>query len=120
MTDKSRPVTTLSTPSDQEIVITRVFNAPRRLVFEAWTKPEHVRLWYGPRDLTLSVCEIDLRPGGSYRYVLRDASGDAHIRSGMEQGMRETLNRLEEHLVACLFLRQSGNLIDLAMNRFTM
>lgn len=52
---------TRTTPSDRESVITRVFDAPRRRVFEAWTTPEHVRRWYGLRSLAMTVCEIDLR-----------------------------------------------------------
>ena len=60
--------TTLTTPSDREIVITRVFDAPRRLVFEVWTRPEHLPHWMtGRGDWAMTVCEIDLRPGGSYR-----------------------------------------------------
>jgi uncharacterized protein YndB with AHSA1/START domain len=50
----------LTLPSDREIVISRVFDAPRRLVFEAWTKPEHVARWYGLSALMLTICEIDL------------------------------------------------------------
>jgi uncharacterized protein YndB with AHSA1/START domain len=72
MAVKSKPVVTLTTPSDQELVITAVVDAPRRLVFEACTKPEHVRHWWGLRRMTMTVCEIDLRPGGAWRYVLRD------------------------------------------------
>jgi uncharacterized protein YndB with AHSA1/START domain len=53
---------TITLPSDRETVITRVFNAPRNLVFEAMTKPEHVKRWYGLRANTLTVCDIDLRP----------------------------------------------------------
>jgi uncharacterized protein YndB with AHSA1/START domain len=60
---------TLTVPSDREVVLTRVFDAPRRQVWEAYTKPEHVARWYGPRGTTMSVCEIDLRPGGVWRYV---------------------------------------------------
>ena len=66
---KTAETLTVTTPSDREIVITRVFKASRRLVFEVWTRPEHVKQWYGPRDFTLVSCQIDLRPGGSYRYV---------------------------------------------------
>jgi uncharacterized protein YndB with AHSA1/START domain len=69
-------------PSDRELVITRVFNAPRRLVFEALTKPEHVKRWYGPRRMTIMVCEIDLRPSGRWRYVVRDPEGNEHAFSG--------------------------------------
>jgi uncharacterized protein YndB with AHSA1/START domain len=67
--------TTFTTPSDREIVISRVFDAPRALVFEAMTSPEHVPHWYGPRGWSLPVCEIDLRPGGSWRYVMRGPDG---------------------------------------------
>lgn len=45
-------------------------------MFAAWTSPEHVRRWWGPRGYDLAVCEIDLRPGGRYRYVQRDAQGN--------------------------------------------
>jgi uncharacterized protein YndB with AHSA1/START domain len=59
----------LTTPADREIVMTRVFNAPRKLVFDAWTKPELVKRWLlGPPGWTMPVCEIDLRVGGAYRF----------------------------------------------------
>src|SRR5450631_4875424 len=157
MITNSSPATTLTMPSDRELVITRTFDAPRRLVFEAMTTPEHVRRWYGPRRLTMTVCEIDLRVGGRWRYVVRDPDGNefgfsgvyreivpperlvttegfegmpghdyiatltldehdgrttltntllyqsvedrtGHMQSGMEPGMRETLDRLAELL----------------------
>ncbi|HUD66460.1 MAG TPA: SRPBCC family protein [Candidatus Sulfotelmatobacter sp.] len=67
---------------DREIVVTRVFDAPRRLVFDAYTKPELVKRWLlGPEGWSLPVCEIDLREGGKYRYVWRN---DA---DGQEMGM---------------------------------
>jgi uncharacterized protein YndB with AHSA1/START domain len=60
---------TLCTPTDTEITITRVFNAPRDLVFECYTKPELVKRWLGgPEGWSFAVCEIDLRVGGKYRY----------------------------------------------------
>jgi uncharacterized protein YndB with AHSA1/START domain len=60
----------ITTPTDREIVMTRAFDAPRRLVFDALTKPELVRRWLlGPDGWTMPVCEIDLRVGGAYRYV---------------------------------------------------
>jgi len=70
-------------PSDTELVITREFNAPRALLFEALSKPEHVKRWYGLRQLTMPVCEMDFRPGGKWRYVLHDtAHGMDHAFSG--------------------------------------
>ncbi len=66
----------VTTPSDREIVMTRVFDAPRRLVFDAWTKPELLKRWlYGPDDWSLAVCDIDLRPGGALRWVWRGPDG---------------------------------------------
>ncbi len=71
----------LTTPSDREIAMTRVFNAPRKLVFDAWTKPELLKRWMiGPPGWSFVVCEIDLRVGGAYRYVWRGPDG-------MEMGM---------------------------------
>ena len=59
----------------------RVFDAPRRLVFDAFTKPELLKRWFGPRGWSLVVCEIDLRVGGGFRFVLRSPEG-------REMGMR--------------------------------
>ena len=66
-------------PSDQEIRMTRVFNAPRALVFEAMTRPEHVREWWGRlgEGYSVPVCEIDLRVGGKWRFVNRHPNGEA-------------------------------------------
>lgn len=64
---------TVTTPSDTEITVTRSFVAPRRLVFEAFTKPDLVRRWLqGPDDWPMVVCEVDFRVGGAYRYVWRN------------------------------------------------
>ena len=66
----------LSTPSDREIRMTRLFDAPRRLVFEAWTNPKHVPHWMlGPEGWSMPVCEIDLRPGGKWHFVWRKGNG---------------------------------------------
>ena len=65
----------VTTPADREIVMTRVFNAPRRLVFDALTKPELLRRWFGPRGWSLVVCEADLKVGGAWRWVLRGPEG---------------------------------------------
>src|ERR1700734_4000847 len=62
-------------PSDREIVLTRVFHAPRRLVFQAWTQPEHLMQWFGPRSCPLLSCELDLRVGGAWRFILRGPDG---------------------------------------------
>jgi uncharacterized protein YndB with AHSA1/START domain len=65
-------------PSDREIMMTRVFDAPLDLVFEAHTSCEHIEKWWGRRGSTLAVCELDFRPGGKWRFVERSADGDEH------------------------------------------
>ncbi len=163
MTERNKAATTLTLtlPSDREIAMTRVFDAPRELVFEAHTSCEHTRRWWGQRNSTMSVCEMDFRPGGSWRFVLRDTDGnefgfrgefreivpperivwtfefegmpghiavetlslserdgkttltstsvfdsvedrDGMLKSGMEEGARETWERLAEHLVTLM------------------
>ena len=61
--------------SDREIVITRDFDAPRELVFEAWTDPEQVVQWWGPRGFTTTIHEMDVRPGGVWRFVMHGPDG---------------------------------------------
>jgi uncharacterized protein YndB with AHSA1/START domain len=60
-------------PSDREILIVRAFAAPRDVVFEAWTKPEHLAHWWDPSRERLASCEIDLRPNGTFRFIPRAA-----------------------------------------------
>lgn len=68
--------TSFTTPTDREIVMTRTFDAPRELVFDAFTQPEHLPNWMlGPEGWTMPVCEIDLRPGGAWRFVWRKDDG---------------------------------------------
>jgi uncharacterized protein YndB with AHSA1/START domain len=73
----------VTTPSDREIVLTRTFDAPRKLVWEAVTRPEHVRQWYGCSAFSITTCEIDLRVGGSYRYTMRTPEGVDHTMTGV-------------------------------------
>lgn len=78
MPEKGNHDVTVTLPSDREIVFTRIFDRPRHLLFEAWTKPEHLRQWWGCEGSTLTVCEIDLRPSGAWRLVMRMADGSEH------------------------------------------
>ncbi len=153
MTSSGRAVVTL--PTDTEILITTEFDAPRHLVYRAWTTPELIKQWWGGDRGTVTSAEVDLRPGGRWRYVMTANGGfevafhgeyqeiapgerivstevfegmpsagavstatftehdgrttlsilvrhqskenrDAHVNSGMEGGMQESMNRLEQ------------------------
>jgi uncharacterized protein YndB with AHSA1/START domain len=65
----------VTTPTDREIVLTRVFDAPRDLVFDAFSKPELLKRWFGPRGWSMPICEVDLKVGGGFRFVLRGPDG---------------------------------------------
>lgn len=77
------PAPASSAADNREAVATRTFDAPRALVFEAMTNPEHVKRWYGPRDTQLVSCEIDLRVGGRFRYVMAGPGGMEFAFSGV-------------------------------------
>jgi len=81
----------LTTRGDREIVMTREFDAPRQLVFDAFTKPELIRRWLlGPDGWSMPVCEVDLRVGGKYRYVWRKDDG------GQEMGMGGVFREIDK------------------------
>ena len=70
--------TTVERTSDRELVVTRIFNGPARIVFEAWTKPELIMRWWAPKSFGISFlsCETDVRTGGSYRFVFGHAASE--------------------------------------------
>jgi uncharacterized protein YndB with AHSA1/START domain len=75
----SSPRLDLMAPHDEPVILfRRVFLAPARLVFSAWTEPAHLRQWRGPHGYELVVCEVDLRVGGSYYFVHRAPDGSQH------------------------------------------
>ncbi len=80
MAARTDAVVTKSTA--RELIITRIFDAPRALVFEAWTKPEHMVHWFCPNGFTLPVCEMDFRTGGNYRICMRASDGNEHYAHG--------------------------------------
>ena len=110
----------VTTPTDNEIVLTRVFDAPRHLVWDAFTQPELLKKWFGPRGWSLSVCDVDLRVGGGFRFVLRGPDGN-------EMGMRGVYRELSrpdrsvhvetfddypgESIVTAVFTEQNGKTI---------
>lgn len=78
----------VSTPTDREIVLTRLFHAPRHLVFAAFSKPELLKRWFGPRGWSLETCEIDMKVGGHFRYILVGPDG-------AKLGMRGTYKEID-------------------------
>jgi uncharacterized protein YndB with AHSA1/START domain len=73
----------------QELVLTRVFDAPRERVFKAWTDPQRVAQWWGPRCFTNPVCELDVRPGGAIRIHMRGPDGTVYPMTGVYQEVVE-------------------------------
>jgi uncharacterized protein YndB with AHSA1/START domain len=81
----NRNATTVERASDRELVVVRTFNAPARIVFDAWTRPELLKRWWAPRSrgVTLFECEADVRVGGTYRYVFGRDPANAMAFSGV-------------------------------------
>ena len=75
--------------ADEDFVISRIFDAPRWLVFKAWIDPQHVARWWGPKPFTCPVCEMDARPGGRYRIVMRAPDGTDYPITGMYREIAE-------------------------------
>ena len=80
---------TITTPSEREVLITRVFDSSANLVFDALTKPEWLKRWYGPAGWTMVVCEIDLRVGGKWRFVSRQPAGKEIGQFGIYQEIQK-------------------------------
>jgi uncharacterized protein YndB with AHSA1/START domain len=84
--------TSMTTPSgsdEREVVFTRILNAPRDLVFQAWTDPTHLAQWWGPHGFTNPVCELDVRPGGAIRVHMRGPDGTVYPMTGVYQEIVE-------------------------------
>ncbi len=101
------------TSTDQQIredtlAITHVFDAPRSLVFKAWTQPDHVMRWWGPRGFTTPVCEIDLRPGGVYRNCMHSPGGKDYWSRGVYREIKEP----ERIVCTDSFADEQGNMVS--------
>src|SRR5512135_1163184 len=70
-------------PVERELVITRVFDAPRELVFRAWTDPKHMAQWWGPKHFSNTVDQMDVRPGGTWRIIMRSPDGAEYPSQGV-------------------------------------
>jgi uncharacterized protein YndB with AHSA1/START domain len=68
---------------ERELVITRIFDAPRDVVFQAWTEPGRVARWWGPQGFVTTYCDMDIRPGGGFRVCMRSREGAEHWKQGV-------------------------------------
>ena len=83
MVEQKKSTLEVTFPSDREIAMTRVFDAPRKAVFDALTKPELLTRWFGPQGWSLTACDVDLRVGGAWRFVMRRTDGTDFVMHGV-------------------------------------
>ena len=99
---RNSPVTK---PAERVLAITRAFDAPRSLVFKAWTDPKHVARWWGPKGFTTPFCKIDLRPGGAFHYCMRSPEG----REFWGKGIYREIVDPEQLVFTDFFADEKGN-----------
>lgn len=93
---------------EKEFVMERVFRAPRELVFQAFTRPEHLARWWAPAGYTIPVCRVDLRPGGVWHYCMRSTAGDEH----WCRSVYREIEAPERLVYTSLFADEHGNPTD--------
>jgi uncharacterized protein YndB with AHSA1/START domain len=107
----------VTTPSDREVRLTRVFDAPRHMVWDAFTKPELMKRWFGPRGWSLVECTIDLRVGGGWRFILQGPEGQKMGMRGAYREIKEPERSVHvetfddypgESIVTAVFTEKSG------------
>lgn len=96
-----------SVPAAHELVITRIFDAPRELVWKAWTEAEHIMRWWGPKNYTSPACRIDFRVGGTYLFCMRSPEGQEFWSTGVYREIVE----LERIVCTDSFADAQGNLV---------
>ncbi|OGG00862.1 MAG: hypothetical protein A3F83_01400 [Candidatus Glassbacteria bacterium RIFCSPLOWO2_12_FULL_58_11] len=104
----ARKSNTASKQAEQELVITRIFDAPRELVFKAWTEPEHFVQWWGPKGFTTPHCTIDPRPGGVWHCCMRSAEG----KDIWCKGVYREIVAPERIVCTDCFSDEEGNLVE--------
>lgn len=97
----------MTTIESNDLVITRVFDARRELVWKAWTEPEHLMKWWGPKMFTSPSCRVDLRVGGSYLFCMREAGGKDY----WVTGVYEEIVPLERIVYTDSFSDELGNVV---------
>ncbi|HEY4612168.1 MAG TPA: SRPBCC domain-containing protein [Bacteroidota bacterium] len=104
MTANNSPETT---SHESGVVVTRIFDAPRALVWKAWTDPQHLMKWWGPKNFTLPTCKVDLRVGGKYLFCMRSPKGEDLWSTGT---YREVVPR-EKLVYIYSFADEKGNIV---------
>jgi uncharacterized protein YndB with AHSA1/START domain len=99
--------TEITLEGDCEMVIKRTFNAPRRLVFQAWTEPESIKQWWGPRTWPVAICTVDLRVGGRWHYCMRGPDGD----ESWGIGVYKVIDEPKQLLIEDYFSDADGTLV---------
>jgi uncharacterized protein YndB with AHSA1/START domain len=109
MTTATRNAETTATQaaSENTLVITRLFDAPRELVWKAWTNPENVMRWWGPRNFTSPTCKVDLRVGGKYLFSMRSPEGQNYWTTGIYQ----EIVPMERLVYTDSFADEQGNVV---------
>ena len=93
--------------NSEDLVITRIFNAPREVVWKAWTDPEHIKRWWGPKNFTAPFIKTDFRVGGKYLYCMRSAEGKEYWSTGV---YRE-IDPLKRIVATDSFADKEGNIV---------
>jgi uncharacterized protein YndB with AHSA1/START domain len=101
--------------AEQELVIERIFDAPRELVFKMWTDPKHLAQWWGPKGFTNPVCELDVRPGGAILIHMRGPDGTVYPMKGVFREIVEP----ERLVFSSAALDESGNPLFEVLNTIT-
>jgi uncharacterized protein YndB with AHSA1/START domain len=97
----------LTSLANRDLVITRVFDAPREMVWKAWTEPEQLMRWWGPKSFTSPICKIDLRVGGKYLFCMRSPDGQDYYNTGVYQ----KIDPLNEIVYTDSFADEKGNVV---------
>jgi uncharacterized protein YndB with AHSA1/START domain len=100
--------TGINETAERALVINRILNAPRKLVWQAWTEPEHFKRWWGPKDFTAPICEIDLKVGGRYFNCMRSSEGQEFYSTGT---YREIVP-MERLVYTDSFADENGNVVS--------
>jgi uncharacterized protein YndB with AHSA1/START domain len=112
MTAQKSKTSSTKQMKEQELVITRIFDAPCELVWKAWTDPEHVKRWWGPKIFSCPAAEVDLRVGGKYLFCMRSNTGPEMWQKGLwSTGVYKEIVPMEKIVCTDCFADEKGNVV---------